>query len=74
MEIDGMSPRQVKILNELWDCDTVEEMQQFLESKSEEELFEIGTLREMVVLAHIDETVSQMKEFPEVLAMLKGLV
>jgi hypothetical protein len=74
MSIDGMNSYQIKILDELWACDTVEEMQRFLESKTEEELQEIATLREMLVLAHIDEEVSQMKEFPEVLAMLKGLV
>lgn len=74
LSIDGMSSRQIKLLDELWACDTVEEMQRFLESKNAEELQEIATLREMLVLAHIDEEVSQMEEFPEVLDILGRIV
>lgn len=74
MRIDGLTEHQVKILDELWACDTIEEMQIYMQSKSEKELQEIVNLREMIVLAHVDEEVEQMSSYPEAENILKSIL
>ena len=74
MRSDGLTERQVKILDELWDCDTVEEMQIYMQSKSEKELQEIVNLREMIILAHVDKDVEQMSSYPEAENLLKSIL
>lgn len=74
MRIDGLTEHQVKILDELWACDTVEEMQIYMQSKSEKELQEIVNLREMIILAHVDEEIEQMGSYPEAAEMLRSIM
>lgn len=74
MRIDGLTSQQVQILDELWACDTVEEMQIYLETKTTEEIEEVITLREMIVLSHVDEDVEAMDTYPEAEQMLSSIL
>ena len=74
MRIDGLTSQQVQILDELWACDTVEEMQIYLETKTTEEIEEVITLREMIVLGHVDEDVEAMDTYPEAEQMLASIL
>lgn len=74
MRIDGLTSQQVQILDELWACDTVEEMQIYLETKTTEEIEEVITLREMIVLSHVDEDVEAMDTYPEAEQMLASIL
>ena len=74
MRIDGLTSQQVQILDELWACDSVEEMQIYLESKTTKEIEEVITLREMIVLSHVDEDVEDMDEYPEAEQMLASIL
>ena len=74
MRIDGLTSQQVQILDELWACDTVEEMQIYLETKTTEEIEEVITLGEMIVLSHVDEDVEAMDTYPEAEQMLASIL
>lgn len=74
MRIDGLTAQQVQILDELWECDTIEEMQIYLESKTTEEIEEVITLREMIVLSGVDEDVEAMNAYPEAEQMLASIL
>lgn len=74
MVIDGLTEHQVKILDELWDCETIEDMQRYLQNKSDKEIQEIVSLREMIVLSHIDEQVEKMDSYPDSAKMLKSIM
>jgi len=74
MRIDGLTAQQVQILDELWACDTIEDMQIYLESKTTEEIEEVITLREMVVLSGVDEDVEAMDAYPEAEQMLASIL
>ena len=74
MRIDGLTAQQVQILDELWACDTIEDMQIYLESKTTEEIEEVITLREMVVLSGVDEDVEAMDTYPEAEQMLASIL
>ena len=73
MRIDGLTEHQVKILDELWACETMEDLERYVANKSDTQLQEIITLREMIVLSHIDEQVEMMGEYPDVEFMIRNL-
>ena len=74
MRIDGLTEQQVKILDELWHCQTIEDMQRYLESKSDAEIQEVVSLREMILLAHVDEEVEKMDSYPDAAKILKSIM
>jgi hypothetical protein len=74
MRIDGLTAQQVQILDELWACDTIEDMQIYLESKTTEEIEEVITLREMIFLSGVDEDVEAMDVYPEAEQMLASIL
>jgi hypothetical protein len=73
MRIEGLTAEQVKILDELWACETMEDLERYVANKSDKQLQEIITLREMIMLSHIDEQVEMMGEYPDVEFMIKNL-
>jgi len=73
MRIEGLTSEQVKILDELWACETMEDLERYVANKSDSQLQEIITLREMIMLSHIDEQVEMMGEYPDVEFMIKNL-
>ena len=74
MKIDGLTEFQVNILDELWGCKTVEEMHKYMQNKSEDELKEIITLRELLILAHIDEEINEMPSYPDSEELLRNIM
>lgn len=73
MRIEGLTAEQVKILDELWACETMEDLERYVANKSDKQIQEIITLREMIMLSHIDEQVEMMGEYPDVEFMIKNL-
>lgn len=74
MRIEGLTSEQVKILDELWACETQEDLEQYVANKSEQQLQEIITLREMIILSHIDEQVEKMGRYPDVEKILRNIL
>ena len=69
ISINGLTPKQVALLDEMWACDTWEDFEEFMESLDPQDRVEAGRLQRMVLLAELDEVVAQMplKEAKEVL-------
>jgi hypothetical protein len=69
IQINGLTPYQVSLLDEMWACDTLEDFEEFMEALDPEDRGEALRLQRMILLAELDEVVAQMplKEANEVL-------
>jgi hypothetical protein len=73
IQINGLTPYQVSLLDEMWACDTWQDFEEFMEALDPEDRAEALRLQRMVLLAELDEVVAQMplKEANEVLARFR---
>jgi hypothetical protein len=60
ISINGLTPDQVALLDEMWACDTMEDFDEFLETLEPSEQAEAMRLQRMVLLAEMDNLVAQM--------------
>jgi hypothetical protein len=69
IQINGLTPYQVALLDEMWACDSLEDFEEFMEALDPEDRAEALRLQRMILLAELDEVVarSPMKEANEVL-------
>jgi hypothetical protein len=69
IEINGLTPYQVSLLDEMWACDTWQDFEEFMEALDPEDRAEALRLQRMILLAEMDELVakSPLKEANEVL-------
>ena len=49
-------------------------MHKYMQNKSEDELKEIITLRELLILAHIDEEINEMPSYPDSEELLRNIM
>ena len=56
MTIDGLTKRQVELLDIMWNCiDTDEEMLEWIDTLEPEEQAEVATLQQMLILEVLDQ-------------------
>ena len=55
IEINGLTARQVILLDEMWACDTFEEFEAYLEQQTEADKAECMRLQRVLLLAELDE-------------------
>ena len=69
IQINGLTPYQVSLLDEMWACDTWQDFEEFMEALDPEDRAEALRLQRMILLAEMDELVakSPLKEANEVL-------
>ena len=69
ISINGLTPYQVSLLDEMWACDTIEDFEEFMEALDPEDRAEALRLQRMILLAELDEIVAKdpLKEANEVL-------
>jgi hypothetical protein len=60
IQINGLTPYQVSLLDEMWACDTLEDFEEFMEALDPEDRGEALRLQRMILLAEMDELVAQM--------------
>ena len=60
IEINGLTPYQVSLLDEMWACDTFEDFEEFLEALDPEDRAQALRLQRMILLAELDEHVAKM--------------
>lgn len=65
MKIDGLTPEQVALLDEMWACETLADFEEFLETLDPSEKLEALRLQKMILLAALDEDVAKMQQYPE---------
>jgi predicted N-acyltransferase len=73
IQINGLTPYQVSLLDEMWACDTWQDFEEFLEALDSDDRREALKLQRMILLAELDEVVAQMPltEANEVLARFR---
>jgi hypothetical protein len=60
IEINGLTPYQVALLDEMWACDTMEDFDEFLETLDPADCAEAMRLQRLVLLAEMDNLVAKM--------------
>ena len=60
IEINGLTPDQVAMLDEMWACDTLEDFDEFLYTLDPKEREEALRLQRLVLLAEMDNRVATM--------------
>ena len=71
MKIHGLTQIQVEMADALWACDTKEDVDQFFRSLPMELRIEASTVLELMIIATIDEEVSNMTQYPLAETMIK---
>jgi hypothetical protein len=69
IEINGLTPYQVALLDEMWACDTWQDFEEFMEALDPEDRGEALRLQRMILLAELDAVVAKdpLKEAKAVL-------
>lgn len=66
-QISNLTPYQVEMLDHMWSLDTYEEYQEWMDLLDDEDRILAESLSQMVILAEMDELVSDCKEAKDVL-------
>jgi hypothetical protein len=59
IQINGLTPYQVSLLDEMWACDTWQDFEEFMEALDPEDRAEALRLQRMILLAELDEVVAR---------------
>ena len=60
IQINGLTPHQVALLDEMWACDTLEDFDELLETLDPQDRLEALRLQRMILLADLDDAVAKM--------------
>ena len=64
MTIDGLTKRQVELLDIMWNCiDTDEEMLEWIETLDPEEQTDVATLQQLLILEVLDQEAEKDPNF-----------
>lgn len=66
--IDGLTKEQVRMLDEMWALDTMQEMAEWMENVPPEKRQMAELLQEMIILASIDEDLDELSDATQVLS------
>ena len=58
--INGLSEHQVALLDEMWACETMEDLDEFIETLDSADRAEAERLQRMILLAELDNIVAEM--------------
>jgi len=72
--VHGISDEDVAILDILWELNTVEELDNYLNSLGDEQLKKTLTLIELTRLAVTDDLIETMDNYPEANYMIKSIM
>ena len=68
--IDGLTKRQVELLDTMWELDSPEEYETWKSGLSENTMNMVDSLEQMVILATLDQEVENLSNFDEAAAVL----
>jgi hypothetical protein len=67
IQIENLTPRQVEMLDEMWERDSYEDYCEYLDSLDPSERKMAESLSQMVILAEMDEMIGQCVDAKDVL-------
>lgn len=73
MRIDGLSKADVQLLDAMWALDTTEELAAFIAKQSPGVRKRIAVLRELLMLAGIDDDVEEVEDYSMANDMLRSI-
>jgi hypothetical protein len=65
--IDGLTKEQVRMLDEMWELDSMEQMAEWMENVPESKRPMAELLHEMLILASIDDDLEELSDATKVL-------
>jgi hypothetical protein len=65
IQLDGLTERQVKLLDIIWNIDSMEECQEYIMSLSERDQMECQTLVKLLAIEVLDQSVDRMDDWTE---------
>jgi hypothetical protein len=65
--INGLTKQQVRMLDEMWELETMQEMAEWMENLPAERRQMAELLQEMLILASIDEDLDELSDATQVL-------
>jgi|AntAceMinimDraft_12_1070368.scaffolds.fasta_scaffold39643_5 hypothetical protein len=74
MKIEGLTIEQVALLDEMWDCDSLEEFEEFIETLGPTEKIEAHRLQRLVLLETLDDDMKDMCEYPSARKVLVDIM
>lgn len=69
MELQGLTTRQVGIANLMWACNTIEEVEAVVSVFGTD----AALVKQMILLAALDEMIDAEDEFPEIVTLLESM-
>jgi nicotinic acid mononucleotide adenylyltransferase len=69
IKIENLNKRQMKIADLFWACETIEETEELVEQIGQE----ADVVRELMLLAGIDELVEAQTDFSKIQTLLKNI-
>lgn len=73
MTIDGLTKEQVDLLDKMWSIESLDDFEVWLRSLPQSKVLQVMTLRELMILADIDEGIDEMSSYPDAAQMLKKI-
>lgn len=73
ISIDGLNEKQIKMLDMIWSFQSLDELYGWQSTLPFREQIECEALIELIMLAMLDETVENDKEFPQTQSLLREI-
>lgn len=70
MEINNLTEHQIDLLNAMWECDSLEELEEYIATLSPEDSVECERLQRMVLISALDDDLATQTEFPDAMREL----
>jgi len=70
MEINNLTEHQIDLLNAMWECDSLEELEEYIATLSPEDSVECERLQRMVLISALDDDLAAQTEFPDAMREL----
>ena len=74
IQINGLTDTQVALLDEMWACDTMEELDEFLDTLHPSDRQQAMQLQRMMLIEALDEDMKAMCEFPAARDVLANIM
>ena len=70
MEINNLTEHQINLLDAMWECDSLEELEEYIATLSPEDSVECERLQRMVLISALDDDLATQTEFPDAMREL----
>lgn len=65
IELNGLTPRHVELLDTIWSIDSHQEVMEYIETLSDEDQLSCQTLIRLIMLELIDQTTDELPGYKE---------